>query len=236
MEARMIWSTIKGLVCTAAPDARYEAYLTKNTVAFVVNGKPENRHWVIGPYEGLKKLARDLRVDASARASFSQACFGRRHTDLPPTGPQPSGGFRRAMESAVPHPINPALINKRQLDPNPAPRRSDLYDVFADFYSSKTLEAHHIVEKSILGDLGRNKGDLRNDIAPCVLVVAELHQQIYTPEVSKFRASFSPGMSSHAQAALLTTIYTDLYASTQMADLLAIANIIIGQVRLGQPT
>jgi|GEM_PF-4502584 hypothetical protein len=231
----MIWNTIKSRVCTAAFDPRYEAYLTKSPVGFVVNGRPENRHWVIGPYEGLKKLARDLRVDAMAQASFSRACFGRRHTDLPPIGPQPSGGFRKTMENAVPHSINPVLINLRQVDPNLTPRRSDLYDAFADFYSKKTLEAHHIVEKSILGDLGYNKGDLRNDIAPCVLVVPELHQQIYTPEVSKFRADFSSGMSSQAQAALLTTIYTDLYAPTQMTDLSAIANIIIGQVELGQP-
>ncbi len=41
-------------------------------------------------------------------------------------------------------------------------------------------------------------------------------------------------MSSAAQAALLTTIYTDLYASP-MADLLAIANIIIDQVKVGKP-
>lgn len=231
----MIWNMIESL-CTAAPDRRYRAYLTKKPVAFVVSGKPENRHWVIGPYDDLTKLARDLRVDATARASFGQACFGRRYSDLPPTGPQPSGGFRKAMESTLPHPINPALANMRQVDPNLTPRRSDLYDAFADFYSKKTLEAHHIVEKSILGSLGRNKGDLRDAGAPCVLVVAELHQQIYTPEVSAFRASFSRGMSSHEQAVVLTRIYADLYASTQMADLLAIANIIIGQVRLGQPT
>jgi hypothetical protein len=230
----MIWNMIESL-CTAAPNTRYDAYLTKNPVAFVVKGKQENRHWVIGPYEDLTRLARDLRVDATAQASFGQACFGRRYTDLPPTGPQPSGGFRKAIESTVPHPIKPALINARQVDPNPTPRRSDLYDAFADFYSKKTLEAHHIVEKSILGRLGRNKGDLCDERAPCVLVVAELHQQLYTPDVSKFRASFSGGMSSQEHAALLTTIYTDLYASPQMADLLAIANIIIGQVRLGLP-
>jgi len=232
----MIWNAIKNQVCDTAADRRYEAYLTKRPVAFVINGRPENRHWVIGPYESLKKLARDLRVDATTRASFGQACFGRRHTDLPPTGPQPSGGFRTAIAGAVPNPINPALLSMRQVDANPTPRRSDLYGLFADFYAKKTLEAHHVVEKSILGDLGRNKGDLRDDIAPCVLVVAELHQQIYTPEVSKFRTSFSPAMSSQAQAALLNTIYEDLYAPAQMADLLAIVRIIVSHVKLGQPT
>ena len=231
----MIWKAIKSQVCAPAPDSRYEAYLTKNPVAFATPSGPDQRYWVIGPYEGLKKLARDLRTDATTQAAFADACFGRRHTDVPPTGAQPSGGFRKKMATEIPKPVNPALLGMRQVDPNLTPRRSDLYNAFADFYSKKTLEAHHIVEKSILGDLGRNKGDLKNDIAPCVLVMAELHQQIYTPEVSRFRASFTPGMTSAAQATLLTTIYTDLYASPQMADLLAIANVIIGQVKIGQP-
>jgi hypothetical protein len=231
----MIWNMIEELLWRIPAPNPYNAYLTKNPVAFIVQGKPENRHWVIGPYKGLKDLAGHLRVDPTKRASFSRACFGRRHTDLPPTGPQPSGGFRKAMAVAVPHPIDPALIGKRQVDLNPTPRRSDLYDAFADFYSKKTLEAHHIVEKKILDVIGRNKGDLSDDRAPSVLVVAKLHQQIYTPEVAKDRASFSPGMSSQQQADKLTDIYTKVYVSTQMADLLAIANIIIGQVRLGLP-
>jgi hypothetical protein len=232
----MIWNEIKSKICAPAPDSRYQAWLTKKPVAFIVNGQPVMRHWVIGPYDGLRVLARDLRTDATTRAAFHNACYGRRETDVAPTGPQPAGGFRKPMATAIPHPVNPALIAQRVVDPNPTPRRSDLYDVFAEFYSKKTLEAHHIVEKSILGDLGRNKGDLRNDIAPCVLAMAELHQQVYTPAVAGFRASFTPGMSSAAQATLLTTIYTSLYASTQMADLLEIAKIIIAQVRLGQPT
>jgi hypothetical protein len=38
-----------------------------------------------------------------------------------------------------------------------------------------------------------------------VLVAAELHQQFLTPEVGEFRASFSRGMSSQAQALLLAS-------------------------------
>src|SRR5262245_42400384 len=113
----MIWNTIKSAVCNAAVDPRYEAYLTKTAVPFVINGQPVNRYWVIGPYEGLKKLARDLRVDATAQAAFSNACFGRRHTDVPPTGAQPSGGFRKPMETAIPNAVNPALIAQRLVDP-----------------------------------------------------------------------------------------------------------------------
>jgi hypothetical protein len=233
----VIWNQIKTTICAPlAPDARFQAYLTRKPVPFTTPSGPDQRFWVIGPYEGLKELARALRVDATARAAFEDACFGRRATDLPPTGGQPAGGFRKSMAGATPNAVNPTLIAMRQgINPPHAPRRSDLFDVFADFYSKKTLEAHHIVEKSILGDLKRNKGDLRDDVAPCVLVVAELHQQIYTPEVSRFRAWFTAGMSSDSQAKLLTTIYNDLYASPQMASLLDIAKVIIGQVRLGMP-
>jgi hypothetical protein len=234
----MIWNAIKSQVCSLTPhDASYEAYLTKKTLTIVVDGKPVTRHWVIGPCTGLQTLATDLRTKPAARSSFERACYGRRHTDVPPGSEQPSGGFREPMKTAVPHAVNPALIAQRQgLQPDQTPRRSDLFDVFRDFYAKKTLEAHHVVEKSILGKFGRNKGDLRNDVAPCVLVTAELHQQLCTPEVARFRTAFKPGMSSVEQADLLTKIYTDLYAAPEMAALLDIAKIIIARVRVGQPS
>src|SRR5262249_24055528 len=138
--------------------------------------------------------------------------------------------------SATSRPVDAALIAMRQgAGANEPPRRSDQFDVFADFYSKKTLEAHHIVEKSILEALGRNRGDLHNDIAPCVLVVAEPHQQMFTPSVGRLRESFPRQMPPSVQADGLESIYRELYASNQMADLLKIASIIIGQVRLGQP-
>lgn len=232
----MIWKEIKSEICGTRPDSRFEAYLTKAPVAFTTPAGVERRYWVIGPYEELTYLARELRKDATALTAFSNACFGRRHDDLPPTGPQPKGGFREPMKTAKPNPADLSLIARRQgADPAQTQRRSDRFDVFGDFYAMKTLEAHHIIEKSILAEIGRNKGDLKNNVAPCVLVAAELHQQIYTPVVSRFRASFSSGMSNGAQADLLDSIYKDLYASVQMADLLQIAKVITGQVRLGMP-
>jgi hypothetical protein len=68
-------------------------------------------------------------------------------------------------------------IHKRKINPNTDERRSDLkeYAQFKEFYSKKTLEAHHIVEKSILGKLELNDGEVDDAVAPCVLVVAELH-------------------------------------------------------------
>jgi len=232
----MIWNAIRTEVCTAAPDVQFEAYQTRKSITFVTPSGIERRQWVIGPYRGLKKLAVQLRFDKTVRGAFESACFGMRHSDLPPTGSQPAGGFRRAMRIATPNPVDRTLIAMRRgVNPVQTPRRSDLFDVFAGFYSKKTLEAHHIVEKSILGALKRNKGDLRDVIAPCVLVVAELHQQLFTPEVSRFRRSFKKGMSSEMQARLLTEIYEDLYKPPQMAELLKIARIIIEQVRLGRP-
>jgi hypothetical protein len=223
----MVWSKIKTLVCTGPVMSRYDAYFTKQPVAF----SPVPRRWVIGEYDHLKKLATALRNDWTVGMYFGGACYGLRHTDVAPTGPQPKGGFR-PLPPVPDHPVNQGLINMRQVNPNQTPRESDLYDKYRDFYAQKTLEAHHIVEKSILGTLGHNKPGtgLENHKAPCVLVVAELHQQMFTREVSKFRTSFHNGMSEYQQALLLTSIYKDLYASPQMADLLWIANIIIGQV------
>lgn len=66
----MIWNHIKTINCVPQkPDDRFEAYLTRNPVPFTTPEGPDQRYWVIGPYEKLKELARAFRVDAAARAS-----------------------------------------------------------------------------------------------------------------------------------------------------------------------
>jgi hypothetical protein len=231
---------------------RYKSYLTNTPIKFFHQGKWQDRHWVVGPYLELKRLATDMRaVEEVQQQDFSLACFGRRNTDLPPTGSQPDGGFRKIVEQALTKrweemennrkaglPVDVWIntwIHKRKINPNTNERRSDLeeYAKFKEFYSKKTLEAHHIVEKSILGKLELNDGELANAVAPCVLVVAELHQQMYTREVSKKRDLFYPGMSSEKQTKTLTEIYEGtkvekgLYDTYHMGDLLEIAKIII---------
>jgi hypothetical protein len=236
----------------------YQSYLTMTPIRFFHNGKEEWRHWVVGPYSNLTLLAQHLRREAKELAprkneqaskvhnqDWSLACFGRRDTDRPPTGSHPDGGFRKDLEKKrkaglVPdHPTNPKLVEIRQIDPNTNVRRTDrkVYEKFEEFYSKKTLEAHHIVEKSILGTLKLNKGQLEDPLAPCVLVVSELHQQMYTREVRKKRDLFHFGMSSDKQTETLTEIYEGtkvekgLYDTHHMGDLLEIAKIIIKEAK-----
>jgi hypothetical protein len=72
--------------------------------------------------------------------------------------------------------------------------------------------------------------------------VAELHQQLYTPEVSPSRKQIVKGMKHTDAADRLTEIYAGakpakpgvppgLYETPQMAGLLEIAKIIIERVR-----
>jgi hypothetical protein len=118
-------------------------------------------------------------------------------------------------------------------------RRTDRFDACREFYKSKTLEAHHIVEKSILGILGLNHGDLDDKAAPCVLVAAELHQQFFTPEVRDYRARFTAPPSDPAKrkehyvaaADELERIYNNLYKPRAFEPLQDIANEIIKHVR-----
>jgi hypothetical protein len=241
----MIWKKILKDICDPdGPVEDLEAYLTEKPIKFIMpDSKIEDRYWLIGPYRVLTQLALDLRTDEDMQEAFDECCFGRRFGDLPPQGEgRPKRGFRKTMDRTKPSPVDPAEIAKRRgRNPDQTPRRGDQYKIFRDFYSRKTLEAHHIVEKSMLGAIGRNNGDLDDAEAPCVLVVAELHQQLYTSAVAPYRAAFAAHkngtqpMKPDEQAALLMSIYKELYVPPHMKDLKAIADIIIRQVRLGKP-
>lgn len=249
-EATMIWHKIKTCVC-AQPPVLHEVYLTKQAVTFFVDGEPVTRHWVVGPYHRLTKLAQELRVDKAVQHALRGACFGRRYTDLPPAGSRPSGGYRgpiederkrvekarkegRAAVNRLLTPVDEAVFKQRVDNPNTTPRISDEYKVVHQYYAKATLEAHHIVEKSILAELKCNEGDLKDKDAPCVLAFAELHKRLFTPEVGHERNRFT-GMSSSQGARLLRPIYRALYSSPQMADLLKIAEIIIDHVQFAPP-
>ncbi len=254
-----VWELIRTKACTAdsllQPHPLYQVYLARQPIhiqppSAAAASDWEDRHWVIGSYKELQRLATNLRADESLRILFSEAgaAFGRRHTDVPPTelstGP---ARFRKDEKKAIKegklNPVNLALL-KQRVTPGATmdPRRSDLFTPYAQFYSAKTLEAHHIVEKSMLGTLNLNKGAFHDDNAPCVLVVAELHQQLYTPDVSPSRKQIVKGMKHTDAADRLTEIYAGakpakpgvlpgLYETPQMAGLLEIANIIIERVR-----
>ena len=257
-----VWDTITKRFCTDSsprllqPHPAYKAYLTSKTFevppppSAAANTAKSSRHWVIGPYTELQRLAANLRVDTGLQTAFSLAGagYGRRHTDVPPIGPwvgpvRFSKAEKAAIKNGELNPIDWALIHMRPAGASQQPRRGDLFDLFAEFYRAKTLEAHHIVEKSILDVLGLNIGDLADSSAPCVLAACELHQQFYTPEVSQVRKQITKSTPKDAAASKLTEIYAGsenksdpdrtpgVYESPQMAPLGDVAGVVIDTVR-----
>jgi hypothetical protein len=203
---------------------------------FLTKPDREARRWVIGRFCDLKRIAPVLRTDAELREAFSElsARFGRRGSDLPPAGDRvtrigPLGDPRFTIAE-----LKRRHAKKRRLPGGSQPFAARVTDVHSEhqrFWESRTPEVHHIVEKSILGALGVNAGDLENNVAPCVLAVAEIHGRLYTPEMASERGAFSRQMSASVASNLLTKIYDGLYAGPMMTQLNAIAKIIIEEVR-----
>jgi hypothetical protein len=196
----------------------------------------EARRWVIGRYCDLKGIAPVLRTDEELRKAFSElsARFGQRQTDLPPAGERvtrigPLGDPRFTIAE-----LKRRHGSKRSQPGASQPfaaRVTDLHPEHERFWESRTVEVHHIVEKSILETLGVNTGDLDNNLAPCVLAVAEIHQRLYTAKMAGERGTFSRQMSASAASNALTKIYEVLYSGPVMAELNAIAKIIIAEAR-----
>ena len=203
---------------------------------FLTKPDRETRRWVIGRFCDLKGIAPVLRTDEELREAFSELStrFGQRETDLPRAGERvtrigPLGDPRFTVAE-----LKRRHARKRRLPGTLQPfaaRITDIHPEHERFWESRTLEVHHIVEKSMLGALGVNTGQLENNVAPCVLAVAEMHQRLYTAEMASKRGDFSRQMSASAASNLLTKMYDYLYAEPVMIQLNAIAKIIIGEVR-----
>ena len=167
------------------------------------------RHgWILGPYSDLKELTDHLRADAELRGRFSAVGgvrVGRRQSDLIPDPQRGPRSFREAIAGKSPKPVTPPLaasIAKRH-DGSNSQRFNEQFDEVQAFYAGKTLEAHHLVEKSILGRLRVNFGDLADAVAPCILVAAELHQQFFSKESAGTRTLFAQPHTSREQVELL---------------------------------
>lgn len=218
-----VWNTITSSVTLMKPVAQYDAWVTKG-------GDPKLR-WVIGSYKTLRELAPALRTDAALWGKYGafDARLGRRDSDRSPLGVRTHKSFRSAIEGVPANKMGHAEKTgiAHRADGNATRRITEQWDAAADYFDDATLEAHHIVEKSILGVIGKNNGDLDNAQAPCVLIAAELHRRLYTSEVAGSRDKFSPSMGAGKARTQLTTIYNDLYSDPKMGDLKAIADIII---------
>jgi hypothetical protein len=96
------------------------------------------------------------------------------------------------------------------------------------YYLDRTLESHHIVERSILRDLEVDHGDLAPNRTPCVLVVRELHQRLFTSEIASLRQELARRPNDPADG--LRAVYERLYAPTEFVALKREAMEIINEV------
>lgn len=216
----MIWQGIANNCDPVPPVFGFPGlYLTAPDVT------PQAGRWLIGPYNALARLAPQLRTDEQKRDFLADlhVRFGERATDMPPSG------SRRPRIGEKGLPVLSDHLAERRTNVTagaPAARETDMYENAAKFWATQTLQAHHIVEKSILTALTVNSGDLADSVAPCVLLVAEFHQRLFTSEMAGARGQFQPTMTG-AQAYLeLKKIYDSLYARPVLAELRVIADLI----------
>lgn len=218
----LVWSKIAA-VCRARPMGPAKIWVTE--------GDDKSLRWVVGTYDALRGLAPKLRDDSTLWQPFANhhARVGRRHDDAHPTKPRVHTRFRALLATtpAIPDSAAEMAERARRTGPNSGERRiTDVHVPAALYFADGTLEAHHIVEKSILGELGLNNGDLDNAEAPCVLVSPELHRRFFTPVVSPARSKFSKGMAPALRTTELDAVYNALYSHAAFGDLKKIVGII----------
>lgn len=218
-----LWKTIQAKAPGVYPDPNLNAYVT---TAF---------GWIIGPYDELCDVAHEIAPGTAMWAKFraAGAKLGRRGTDLPPFVVGHLPGFRKKIAGKAPA-VVPQPVRDQRADPAQrmvGTRGRDEFKEMDAYYLQKGLESHHIVEKSILGRLGVNTGELADICAPCVLVMAELHRRMYTPGVGSARDDYISGMTGTSAATKLGTLFGSLYQDPTMADLKAVATVIIGEAK-----
>lgn len=199
----------------------------------------KNNKWIIGPYTQLRLFASKLRYrddlnrdDLIEKLVKLDVIFGERKTDAAPVGAVQKGGFIQAIrgkeEEQSAAELEKLYGNKPNRKGKPfIPRLTDQFQKAKDWYQNRTLESHHIVEKSLLEKINANKGDLADAVAPCVLVVAEMHRRLYTAEIARQRGSITNTMSRSEVKSKLFPMYRQLYARPVFSDLREIAELII---------
>lgn len=219
-----LWTAIQTAAPGLFPDKDFDAYVTHDF------------GWIIGPYNELCDLAHEIAPGGKTWTKFKGhgARLGRRGDDIPPFVVGHVPGFRKKIKGKDPL-IVPQKVRNQREDPaqrTTGTRQDDQFPEAADYFEKKGLEAHHIVEKSILGKLGLNSDIAKNDFAdvraPCVLVMAQLHRRKFTPGVGSARDDYSSGMKGSAAKKKLTTLFGGLYDG--MNELDAIAKVIIAEV------
>ncbi len=207
-----------------------------------------NNSWIIGPYYYLSTFATNLRANKEAQQALmyrhdpenpgkelKPVKFGRRRTDEIPVDKIMKGGFRELIKGQNPDADLENLnieVKKRSClngviyandNIKEKYRLTDLYTAAGNYFSSITLESHHIVEKSMLKKAGKNTNDLADPMAPCVLLKGELHRRLFTPEGTIFRNNWNKKKED------IKSFYNEFYSSPEFSDLKEIAELIINR-------
>ncbi len=183
-------------------------WLPKHDVGpFYVTPREEGREesLIIGTYENLTHLAGQLRVSAKLQKEMDAigVRYGTREEDrspllgtqknLPERETAPDILFNRIMK------LQEKWGHARDGDINPAVKAAQ---------ATKTLQAHHMVEKKIINNLGRDTGLLAPEIAPAVLIVAELHLRDFTSKItSEDRAAFTKEMKTEDAVRIMEQLF-----------------------------
>ncbi len=215
--------------------------IQQNCKTGVVDGKQvytsANQHWLIGAYRDLSLIAPKLRAQpdllGTLRIPTGKIRFGLRMNDTFSTLSR-IRSFRRHIEGRSPDELPEYLIrafmDKRTGGHNGQVRLTDLYKIAHDWYEKATPEVHHIVEKDLLHKLSLDHGELAPDKAPCVMVVAELHRRLFTPEGSKHRQNIIAASTQDEALKKLKECNTALYTAPAMSDIAEIGSLIINEL------
>ena len=206
-------------------------WLDQKKGIFITNGN----NLLIGPYGSLKSYAANLWFDGNERTILRQlhVRFGRREFDTIPSEKLIEGGFRKLIKGRkitryeIEKLMKEYASQRKTLSDSDLEfeaRITDLFKEASSYFSGITLESHHIVEKSMLGDMKKNTGDLNDAVAPCVLIKGELHRRLFTPEGSTIRNG------GELFEKKLREFYSDLYRSPEFSDMTIAAKVILDNV------
>ena len=187
--------------------------------------------WLVGSYNNLKEVAVQLRVKPELFFKMVEdyrTCvrFGSRNTDEFSSRSILKGGFRKknqGKQSGLSETQAKTLLSMRKRNRNKNVRITDEYAIVQEWFHRRTLEAHHIIEDSIIKKLDIENKELNRGDAPCVLVVAELHRRRFTPEGQKVRDKVTKS-TSKKDLMEAYRLYDDGF---RMEDLIAISDTII---------
>ncbi|MGE0420936.1 MAG: hypothetical protein AB7O88_01650 [Reyranellaceae bacterium] len=233
--APVVWSTITThhISKTLTTPFGKQVYITK--------GAGGSKKWLIGQHRVLKVLLPMLRgvSNFGTQLKALDVEFGRREGEgMPSNAVRTHKSFVSQM--GIEAPMGQAEYDgiltrdggrgwalppdQRDAYVYAQPRRIDeAHPVASLFHGDASLESHHIVEKSLILDMGALAGDLTILAAPCVGSSKQPHSRKYTPEIASARGKLT-------SVAKIRDEYKRMYEDAAFGDLLTIAGVVLDAV------